>query len=50
MLKLLDPWNALPTDLTSRLGLADGLSDPGSLKATNRAVEGLPCSLLPDGR
>ena len=51
MLKVLEPWHTLPAGLISRLdNPVDSLKEPECLQAINRAVEGLPCSLLPDGR
>ena len=51
MLKLLDPKSMLPPNLRSIIEEPeDGLKDLESLQAVNRAVEGLPCSLMPDGR
>ncbi len=51
MLKLLDPQSMLPPDLRSTIEESeDGLKNVESLQAVNRAVEGLPCSLMPDGR
>ena len=51
MLKLLDPKSMLPPNLQSIIEKPeDGLKDVESLRAVNRAVEGLPCSLMPDGR
>jgi hypothetical protein len=51
MLKLLDPKSMLPPNLQSIIEEPeDGLKDVESLRAVNRAVEGLPCSLMPDGR
>lgn len=51
MLKLLDPMSMSPPNLRSAIERSeDGLKDMESLQAVNRAVEGLPCSLMPDGR
>lgn len=51
MLKLLDPKSMLPPNLRSITEEPeDGLKNMESLQAVNRAVEGLPCSLMPDGR
>ncbi|DBA73676.1 TPA: hypothetical protein ACH3X2_009658 [Trebouxia sp. C0005] len=51
MLKLLDPQSILPPDLRSTMAETENvLKDMESLQAVNRAVEGLPCALMPDGR
>ena len=51
MLKMLDPWQALPAVLRAgHQSINDSLVEPERLQAINRAVDGLPCSLLPDGR
>ncbi|KAL0019186.1 hypothetical protein WJX77_001417 [Trebouxia sp. C0004] len=51
MLKLLDLKSMLPPNLRSIIEEPqDGLKSVESLQAVNRAVEGLPCSLMPDGR
>ncbi len=51
MLKLLDPKSILPPNLHSIIEEPeDGSRDLESLQAVNRAVDGLPCSLMPDGR
>lgn len=49
-LERFDARHALPAHLAAVRSLQDLLHDSGSLSAVNRAVEGLPCSLLPDGR
>jgi len=51
MLKLLDPQSMLPPNLRGTIEEPeDGLKNVESLQAVNRAVDGLPCSLMPDGR
>ena len=49
-LRRFDPRHALPAHLAPASSLQELLHDSGSLSAISRAVEELPCSLLPDGR
>ena len=49
-LRRFDPKQAFPAHLAAASSLQELLHDSGSLSAINRALQGLPCSLLPDGR